>query len=386
MSLDYSLINIRKIVSGQGSISEISEIVQHLNAKNVIIVTDPFLFKSGVVAKIEEYLKPVVEGVHVVTDIPPEPAVADIELAIKKAKEFKCDLIIGMGGGSSMDAAKLVAIFLNNNVDLRDVMKGRAKLQNPGVPTVMIPTTSGTGAEATPNAIVLLPEENLKIGIVDEKMVANAVILDPNMTLTLPPAITAQTGIDALCHAMECYISKKRNPLSDMFALKAINLIYNNIRTAYNEGSNIKARENMLLGACLGGICIATSSTTAVHALSYPLGGTYHIPHGLSNAILLADVMKFNQDKCEEDFKEMALAMGLDVKDLTAKEASNILIDALYKLIADLEISCDLRAKGITEDILDELVDSAAKVTRLLNNNPKEMTKADMKAIYQKLL
>lgn len=386
MSKEYSLLNIKKIIAGVGTLAKLGEVATSFKAKQVLVITDEFLWKSGAIDKPKAILEAAGMTVAVISDIPPEPSVAQVKHAVAQAHGHVCDLIVGIGGGSAMDAAKLIAILLTNDVSLDAVVKGEAPLVNKGVPVLMVPTTAGTGSEATPNAIVLVPEENLKVGIIDEKMVADAVILDPEMTLTLPPHITAQTGIDALCHAMECYISKKGNPFSDMFGLKAISLIARSIRIAYNDGKNLAAREDMLLGSFFGGICIATSGTTAVHALSYPLGGTYHIPHGLSNAILLPDVMKFNQDACEKQFKEMAVAMGLPVDGLNDHDASERMIDELYALIADLEISCDLKAKGINADVLDELVESAAKVTRLLNNNPKEMTKADMKAIYQKLL
>lgn len=325
-------------------------------------------------------------NVHVINNTPPEPAVDQVAAIFQAAKEFECQMIIGIGGGSSMDTAKIVSLLFTNNVNLRELVKGKAQIKYRGIPTIMIPTTAGTGAEATPNAIVLVPEEELKVGIVSEKMVSDCVILDPAMTVDLPKHITANTGMDALCHAIECYISKKANPFSDTFALKAITLISRSIREAYNDGHNLTAREDMLLGALFGGISIATSSTTAVHALSYPLGGKYHIPHGLSNAILLPDVMKFNLDVCEEKFKDIAVAMGLELAGCTTREAAERMIDNLYSMIEDLNVKCDLQAKGINEAALDDMIEAAAKVTRLLDNNPKVVTREDMRAIYKKLL
>jgi len=294
-------------------------------------------------------------------------------------------MVIGIGGGSAMDVAKIVAVMLTNDIELTELLKA-AKLSNKGIPTLLIPTTAGTGAEVTPNAIVLVPEQELKIGIVSEKMMADRVILDPLMTVNLPPAITASTGMDALAHAIECYISHKANPFSDSFALKAIQLIYRSLRKAYHDGYDLEARHDMLLGATFGGICIATSSTTAVHALAYPLGGKYRIAHGLSNAILLPHVMKFNLDCCEEKFRDIAVAMGVDVAGLSAKIAAERMIDNLYALIEDLNIQCNLREKGITDNDVDQMVEAALKVTRLLANNPKPMTAADIRQIYQKLL
>jgi alcohol dehydrogenase class IV len=216
-------------------------------------------------------------------------------------------------------------------------------------------------------------------------MMASYVILDPMMTLKLPKAITAATGMDALAHAIECYISKKANPFSDTFALKAVNLIAKSLRTAYNDGENVAARHDMLLGAMLAGICIATSSTTAVHALAYPLGGKYRIPHGLSNAILLPHVMKFTMDAAEEKFRDIAVAMDLPVAGLSVREAAEKMIENLYSLNSDLNIQVDLAAKGITEHDIDFMAEAALKVTRLLNNNPKALSRDDISEIYKKL-
>ncbi|SDE89168.1 iron-containing alcohol dehydrogenase [Sporomusa acidovorans] len=386
MSSFYSLLNIRKIVAGAGSIAQIADVVADYEAKNVVIITDLGVWNSGLVEKPKALLAAAGINVHVINDTPPEPSVDQVNGICQAAKAFDCQLIIGIGGGSSIDTAKIVSVLFTNDIVLRELVKGKAQIKRRGIPTLMIPTTAGTGAEATPNAIVLVPEEELKVGIVSDKMVSDSVILDPEMTVNLPKQITANTGMDALCHAIECYISKKANPLSDTFALKAITLISRSIRTAYKDGGNLAAREDMLLGAMFGGISIATASTTAVHALSYPLGGKYHIPHGLSNAILLADVMKFNLDVCEDKFRDIAMAMGIEVTGCTTREAAEKMIDNLYSMIKDLEIKCDLRAKGINEEALDDMIEAAAKVTRLLNNNPKIVTKDDMREIYKKLL
>ena len=386
MSNIYSLFHTNKVIGGVGSIQQLADIVENFQATKTIIITDIGVFNAGLIDQPKSILEKNGVEVHVINDTPPEPPLNKVQEIYQVAKELNSQVIIGIGGGSAMDTAKLVAIALNNSIELQDVVDGKAKFKNRGIPTIMIPTTSGTGSEATPNSIVLIPERELKVGIVDEKMLPNCVILDPQMTVGLPPNITANTGIDALCHAIECYISKKASPFSDTFALKAIELIVGNIRTAYSDGQNLKARENMLLGSYFGGASIATSSTVAVHALSYPLGGKYHIPHGLSNAILLPDVMKFNLDACEEKFAAIASAMKLNVAGLTQRQAAEKMLEELYALIRDLNIKCDLSAVGITEDILDELADSALTVKRLLDNNPKIMKKSDIIEIYRGII
>ena len=231
-----------------------------------------------------------------------------------------------------------------------------------------------------------MPEDELKVGIVSPKLMPDCVILDPQMSIGLPPAITASTGMDALTHAIECYASKKGNPFSELFALKAIALIARSIRRAFTHGSDIDARHDMLLGAMYGGMCIATSSTTAVHALAYPLGGKYRIAHGISNAILLPYVMRFNSVGNEGKFRDIAVAMGLDVSALSDENAAKAMIDNLFALNRELEIPADLKRWNITGADLETLVEGAAKVTRLLDNNPRPMSKADIRAIYSQLI
>jgi len=262
----------------------------------------------------------------------------------------------------------------------------KAPIPKRGVPTLMVPTTAGTGSEATPNSIVLVPEDELKVGIVSARLMPDCVILDPKMTVSLPPAITASTGMDALCHAIECFTSKKANPFSELFALKAIALIAGSIRRAWGNGQDLEARHDMLLGAMYGGICIATSSTTAVHALAYPLGGKYRMPHGISNAILLPYVMRFNAVGNEALFCQIAQAMGLEIAGLSPQQAAEAVVEALFALNRDLQIPADLKRWNITEADLDGLVEGAAKVTRLLDNNPRTMSRDDIRTIYKQLI
>lgn len=381
----FSQGSIRKIVGGENSIAELPSLAKDLNAKNVVVVTDAGVFATGLVNKPIQLLKDAGLNVSVINDVPPEPSVAQVNHIYEQAKNFSCDLLVAVGGGSSMDTTKLVSLMLKNKCTLEEMVRGTKPVER-GVPTLMVPTTAGTGSEATPNAIVLVPEENLKVGIVTDLMIADCVILDPAMTEGLPPHITANTGIDALCHLMECYISKKANPLSDTFALQGIKLVAQSIRECYKNGSNLKAREKMLLAACYGGICIASSSTTAIHALSYPLGGRYHIPHGLANAILMPLVMDANKDSCLDKYYDMAVAMELDVTEKTKEQVADMFVKELYAFNSDLNIKCNLQEKGISEDVIPELVEGASKVTRLLGNNPKAFTHEEMAEIYRKLI
>jgi len=381
----YTLLNVGRIIAGPGSLSMIQEIPVAYGAEKVLIITDQGVWNAGLIEKPKTILESAGFRVAVIHDTPPEPAVDQVKTIFQQAKTLEGQMIIGIGGGSAMDVAKLVSVLLTNDVSLEQLL-GKTQIVHRGLPTLMVPTTAGTGSEATPNAIVLVPEEEVKIGIVNSKLVPDCVILDPLMTLNLPPAVTAATGMDALAHAIECYTSKKANPFSDTFALKAVGLISNSLRRAYREGQNIDARHNMLLGALFGGMCISTSGTTAVHALAYPLGGKYRMPHGLSNAVLLPHIMQFNLDAVEDRFRDIAVAMGLDVAGLTSRKAAEKMIENLYALNKDLNIPSGIAAQGVTEADLDGLVEAASKVTRLLENNPKPLTKSDMRAIYRRLL
>jgi alcohol dehydrogenase len=326
-------------------------------------------------------------AVQVIDHTPPEPEVKDVEAVLAAAREGGgCDLVVGIGGGSAMDVAKIVAVLLKHAVSLRGLLDKRVALPGRGLPNIMVPTTSGTGSEATPNSIILVPEDELKVGIVSPLLMPDVVILDPLLTLTLPAHVTAATGMDALTHAIECYCSKKATPFSDLYGLEAIRLIAGSLRRAYVNGQDVEARADLLLGAFYGGVCIATSSTTAVHALAYPLGGKYRVPHGLSNAMLLPTVMAFNQVGNERRFAAMARAMGLNVDGCSDAEAGERFVAALRQLNADLGIPSDLKTVGVKPEDLDGLVDGAAKVTRLLDNNPRPITRADMRAIYEQLL
>ena len=386
MTNPYTILNAGRVHAGPGASGMLPQFAAEFHARRVLIVTEQGVARAGLVEEPRRALAAAGIAVTVLDDTPPEPEVVHAEAAVAAAQAAGgADLVVGIGGGSAIDVAKLVALLLKHPVGLRALL-ARAPIPGRGVPSVMIPTTAGTGAEATPNSIVLVPEDELKVGIVSPLLMPDAVILDPLLTLTLPAAVTASTGMDALTHAIECYCSKKGNPFSDLYGLEAIRLIARSIRAAHADGRDVAARADMLMGAYYGGVCIATSSTTAVHALAYPLGGKYRIAHGLSNALLLPFVMEFNLVGSEPRFAAMARAMGLEVDGLSDRAAGERMVEALHALNADLGIVPTLRDKGIHPDDLEGLIDGAAKVTRLLDNNPRPMQRADMRAIYERLL
>lgn len=281
-----------------------------------------------------------------------------------------------------MDAAKLASILSTDRYSVHDLLD-EPTLGRKFVKTVMIPTTAGTGSEATPNAIVAVPEKELKIGIVNEEMIADYVILDVRMVAKLPRKIAAATGVDALAHAIECWTSNKANPFSDLFAMHALDLLLNNLLPACNE-QDMQARQNVQLASFLAGVAITASGTTAVHALSYPLGGKYHIAHGVSNAILLAPVMRFNEPACRA-----LLAQAYDTcvhgekTCETQAEKSSYIIAWLEKIVKDLDIPTSLSVFSVPAEDLESLVEAGLSVKRLLNNNMREVTADDAREIYR---
>jgi alcohol dehydrogenase class IV len=303
------------------------------------------------------------------------------ELYTKLAGEA-FDAFIGLGGGSVLDVTKLLSVLGTGTGQKIVDMIGIDKVVSQGSPTILIPTTSGTGSEVTPNSIVTIPEEQLKVGIVSSHLYAAMVFVDPELTLQLPRTITAATGMDAFTHALESYISNKANPLSDMFALESIRRLSKGMVEAYQDGQSLLARETMLYGSVYGGMALASSGTAAVHALAYPLGGKFNITHGVANAMLLPHVMAFQLDAIAAKLVPVAEAMGLG----GGKGAAERVLQCITDWTAQLQIPQNLLVFGVTEADISGLAASASKVTRLLNNNPKPLALEDMESIYRKLL
>ncbi len=385
MSSTYSIKFPKKVFSGEGSLAELKTIIHDTKATSVCLMTDEGIYGSGLLETPLLYIEETGLTPLVIHDIPREPSVYAVQDYHKKLSGEKVDLIVAVGGGSVIDMAKILSVTMTNPGLAEDLRKPDA-IQKPSVPMVAVPTTSGTGAETTANAIFLYPEEDLKVGIISEYMIPDFVILDVSMTCKLPPGLTASTGVDALCHAMESYISILSNPFCKVFSLEAISLICRSIETAYRDGSNRQAREDMQLGAFYAGLCLTTSSTVAVHALSYPLGGKYHIPHGISNAILLPYVMKENLECCREAYTEIAPYMLSNAEQIPKEQWPEAVVDYLFALMKNLGIPDSLQEFGVHPEDLDYLTDNAVKVERLLLKNPKKLSKEDIKGIYKQLL
>lgn len=385
MLTDYSLKMPKNIQAGEHALEQLKEIISS-GVHKIVIFTDKGLLDLGLVDLPIQIIEKAGIDYTVLADIPAEPNYHEAQAVIDAFKKEAADLVIAVGGGSVMDVAKLASILATDDYTVKDLLDNPL-LAKKQVPSLMIPSTAGTGAEATPNAIVGVPERDLKIGIVNPEMIADFVLLDGRMIKNLPKPIAAATGVDALCHAIECFTSAKANPISDTFALEALDLIINNIIEACTNPEALTAKRNMLLGSFYAGVAITASGTTAVHALSYPLGGKYHIAHGVSNAILLTPVMKFNEPAIKD---LLAVAYDRVIKeghqDWSVDEKSSYMISQLDEIVKVLEIPTSLKTFNVPEEDLDGLVAAGMEVTRLLVNNKREVTPEDARAIYLQIL
>ena len=386
MLTKYNLKMPREIFSGEDALENLKTILLANGVKKAAVFTDKGIQSAGLLDFPMDRIRAAgVESV-ILDDLPPEPTYSQVQALADAYTASGADFIIAVGGGSVMDTAKLSSILSTGEYTMQDLLD-TPSLGRKHVKTLMIPTTAGTGAEATPNAIVAVPEKELKVGIVNGQMVADYVILDAVMIKKLPRKIAAATGVDALCHAIECWTSNKSNPFSGLFAMEALDLILNHIEPACDDSEAMDAKNKMQIASFLAGVAIAASGTTAVHALSYPLGGKYHIAHGVSNAILLVPVMKFNEPVCREKFAQAydRCVHGAHTCE-TAEKKSAYMIQWMEEIVKHLEIPASLKEFGVPTEDLEDLVKSGMEVTRLLANNMREVTPDDARSIYWQIL
>jgi|TARA_B110000305_G_scaffold48718_1_gene52349 alcohol dehydrogenase class IV len=374
---------VADVLVGPGTSEQLADLSASLGIRRALIVTDPGIIEFGLLEAALKKFEAKSISVKIYSDViadPPEAVVLD---AVKTAQEFGCDGVIGFGGGSSMDVAKLLAVLIKGEQSLADIY-GVDSITGSRVPLIQIPTTAGTGSEATMVSIITTGETT-KAGVVSRVLLADKIILDASLTIGLPAAVTAATGIDAMVHAIEAFTSKRlKNPLSDMLAREALRLMAGNIRVAVREGSNLAAREAMLLGAMLAGQAFANAPVAAVHALAYPLGGNYHIPHGLSNALVLPHVLRFNGPEAANLYAELTQII-LPTRSLPADplQVTAILADYFLELAADLGLPTRLQQMNIDQKDLPMLAEQAMLQQRLLINNPRAMSLSDALSIYR---
>jgi alcohol dehydrogenase class IV len=380
---DFLFSTVSDVLSGPGSSAQLGDMAAGMGIRRALVVTDPGIIKFGLLDAAVANLEANNIALNIYADVvadPPESVVLD---AVRAAQEFGCDGVIGFGGGSSMDVAKLLAVLIKGEQPLADIY-GVDQITGGRLPLIQVPTTAGTGSEATMVSIITTGETT-KAGVVSRMLLADKIILDAGLTTGLPPAVTAATGIDAMVHAIEAFTTKnKKNPLSDMLAREALRLMAGNIETAVKQGDNLEARSAMLLGAMLAGQAFANAPVAAVHALAYPLGGNYHIPHGLSNSLVLPHVLRFNGPEAGHQYAELA-SIILPGKTLPEDPlaVTELLATYFLQLAEDLGLPTTLRQMSIDEADLPMLAEQAMLQQRLLINNPRDVSFDDALAIYQ---
>ena len=376
-----TLLQPQKTVFGTGCIDQFADDYLKLGYKRLFVVTTAVVRPA--ITSMTDRLSENGVSVKFYEDVHGEPSIADFKTILKSAEDFGADSFIGIGGGSILDLTKLTAALLGSAQQIEDLF-GTGLIERRGKWFACAPTTAGTGSEMSPNAILLDERDALKKGVVSPYLVADAAYIDPKLTWTVPSKVTAETGMDALTHCIEAYTNKFAHPMVDMFALKGIRLIAANLAKAVKNGNDVEAREALAAGSMYGGMCLGPVNTAAVHALSYPLGGEYHISHGLSNAILLPSVMRFNCPACVKRYAEVALAFGVE-PGATDEETAMRGVEFVTSLSKECGIPTTLTEIGIPHSAVAHMAKAAMDVQRLLKNNPREVTEKDAVDIYESL-
>lgn len=374
-----------RIIMGAGCIAQLQAEIRRLGGDKALIVTDPGLVAAGIAGRIETLL--LAAGIDFLRfdEVSPDPNLEVAQAAAEALGSSGAQVVIGLGGGSAIDIAKIAAVMVENNGKLSDYF-GIDLIPKPGRKTLIVPTTAGTGSEVTPIVILSDEAEKLKKGVVSSHLFPSVALLDPELTLGLPPHVTAATGMDALIHGIEAFTSRNAYPMTDMLARRAIELIAGHIRTAFANGFDLEARARMLEGSLLAGMAFANAGVTAVHAFAYPIGAEFHIPHGVANSIMLAPVMEFNMMGNLSKFAQMSELLGEKTAGMSQREMAVTAVQALRTLSADLQVPGHLSDFGVKESDIPLLAAGVMKVTRLLANNPRELTQKDAEKIYLSVL
>jgi alcohol dehydrogenase class IV len=374
-----TLLQPTQIVFGSGCSCDWFQLLIQHNVHRVLVVTS-----TPVLPAIQHVIEALKKAGMTIVMSPPidrEPTLAMFEAALQVARAENVDAVFGIGGGSPMDVAKLVAAMARNGRKIAEVF-GVNLLPRRELLLVCLPTTAGTGSEVSPNAILLDEADEAKKGVISPHLVPDAAFIDPSLTLSLPPAVTAATGLDALTHCIEAYANKFAHPMVDLYALQGIRLISANLLRAVRNGADLEARSALALGSLYGGLCLGPVNTAAVHALAYPLGGRFHVAHGVSNAVLLPGVLRFNLPSAVERYADVAVALGIE-RNGSAQGTAERGVAALAKLSQACGVPQRLSELGVPRDAIPFLARSAMQVTRLLKNNLRPLTEADAVHIYE---
>jgi alcohol dehydrogenase len=367
---------------GGGAVEKIADEAKRLGVRRALVVTDPGVANAGIADRVRGLLDASGVTTGLYDQVEPEPSVASVERAAETLTGNGYDVIVGVGGGSAMDTAKALSLRSANEGPVSRYF-GVELVPTTGLPTILVATTAGTGSETTPNAIFDDTDRRLKAGVVSHRLFASVAVVDPDLTLGVPPAVTAAAGLDALTHAIESYIAVKATPHTDLYALEAVRLIAGNLRTAVARGSDRAARYGQALGSFYAGISITNAGTGLCHAMAYPLGSAYHVPHGMANALLLPAVLDFNMAADLPKFRKIAEAMGERVDGLSDREAGRRAVEAVRALCQDVGLPSGLKDVGVPESALEGFIDGTLSAARLVDNNPRKPTREAVLAAYQ---
>jgi len=371
-----------KITVGLNAASQVAKEVKQFGGSRVLIVTDPGVVAAELIAPIESSLTSGAIDYVVYDGVEPEPPSRVIDRGAEIMQAEGCDLVLGVGGGSSLDVAKGISILAVNKGKILDYC-GIDQVPQNGAPMILMPTTAGTGSEVTRVLVLTDEEQNTKNVVFTPYALANAAIVDPLLSLSMPPTVTADTGMDAMVHAIETYVSMNATVFSDIFAESAIQLIADYLPAAWAKGSNKEARYNMSLAATLAGLAFGSGGLGAVHALAYPLGTEYHMTHGRTNAIMLPHVMQYNIPGSPERYARIAELMGKDIEGYGLLEAADLAVESIRELLDTINVSCQIKDYGIPEADLPKLADGAMKQARLFVPNPRDLNQEDVASIYR---
>ena len=373
---------VRRIVSGFNSLESIGEEAKRLGGRRVLVVTDPGIKAAGLLDGLVASLEKAGLSCQVFSGVEPDPKIEVVFSSLEAAKAYRPDLIVGLGGGSSLDISKVTSVMLANDGPL-DKYFGMELVPRPGVPLILVPTTAGTGSEMTSICVLSDTANKVKKGIVSEHMFARVALLDPQLTVGLPPKITAMTGMDALVHAIESYTGVRATVFTDTLNLQAIRMVAGNLRLAYGNGDNRQARENMLYASSLAGMAFSNTQNGLDHALALAIGGKFHLPHGVLTAFILPWVMEFNLLANPGKFIEIARAFGENPSGLPETEAARLSVKAVKALLTDLGISFRLKDYQVPAEEFPALAKATIGAARLIGNNPRKVTEQDVVRILE---
>jgi alcohol dehydrogenase class IV len=373
------------VLAGPGAAGQVGEEAARLGGRRALLVADPGVVAGGSAARIEGLLRAAGLEVRVFSGVRPEPAVELMDAAAAAARREGAELVVGLGGGSALDCAKMIAALLANPGSVADYF-GIGKIPRRGPPLVLLPTTAGTGSEFTPIAIFTDAAAGLKKGVVSPHLIPDAAIVDPELTVSCPPAVTAATGMDALTHAIEAYTAVKATPLTDIYAAEAVRLAGGALRRAVAEGTDLAARTDMALASMMAGVALANAGVGAVHALAYPVGGRFGAPHGAANALLLPHVMERNLSGNFPKFARIARLLGEPVENLSDEAAARAGAAAVRRLARDVNIPERLSHFQVPAEAVPEMARQAFENRRLMDNNPRALSLDEIAAIYREAL